>query len=324
MYNFAFFLKTYRGDYDRAMRLLESFSIHNIERLPLYLACPKEDISLFAEKKYENVSVIAEETISIDVFIEDEKWSKGYLNQEIFKLAFWELGLAKNYMCIDSDALFIRDFIKRDFMYDDEYPYTILIEDNELHSDKLYNAIYWDGRLDWLKKIEDEVDFHPYRLLTCHGFQIFSAEALENFKKFFLDEKSLTYKDIIRIAPFEFTWYNLWVQKTNCIPIHFCEPLFKTFHLKQHHINALMNDMRIADWARGYIGIVVNSNYGVGNGEYDDYSIYNAYNCEIPSRIIKLNFRFYRKLKRGLLLRRLRGVVRLVRERKDKRNNSDI
>ncbi len=34
----------------------------------------------------------------------------GYINQEIVKLAFWELGLTENYFCVDSDAVFVRPF----------------------------------------------------------------------------------------------------------------------------------------------------------------------------------------------------------------------
>ena len=36
--------------------------------------------------------------------------SAGYINQEIVKLCFWETGLADNYLCLDSDAEFVRDF----------------------------------------------------------------------------------------------------------------------------------------------------------------------------------------------------------------------
>lgn len=44
--------------------------------------------------------------------------------------------------------------------------------------------------------------------------------------------------------------------------------------------------MKLDYWARGYIGIIVNSNYGVGKGDYYDLSIYNGDNESIPDDVI--------------------------------------
>ena len=257
MHNFGFFLKTYRNDYDRAVRLINSYEKYNVESLPLYLACPKDDISQFSKLENNNIKLVSEEEICGDVFTKDTQWSTGYLNQEIYKLAFWEMGLCSNYMCIDSDAVFIRPFYMKDFMYDDEVPYTSLEEDNDLCSDRYYNRLYWNRRLAWISKIEDEMDYHPHHLLTCHGFQIFSSKVLKSLKNDFMIPRGYSYRDLIEIAPYEFSWYNLWLQKMEIIPIHPIGYLFKTFHLKQHHIFYVLQGMKIEDWARGYIGIIV-------------------------------------------------------------------
>ena len=37
-------------------------------------------------------------------------------------------GICENYLCIDSDSEFIRDFYYSDFMYNDNTPYTIMHE----------------------------------------------------------------------------------------------------------------------------------------------------------------------------------------------------
>ena len=142
MHDFGFFLKTYGKDYDRAVRLIESFENYNVEALPLYLACPQSDIKQFTTLERRNIKIIPEEEICTNVFIEDAKWTAGYLNQEIYKLAFWEMGLCANYMCIDSDAIFIRPFYLKDFMYDEKTPYTSLEEDNDLRADCYYNKLY--------------------------------------------------------------------------------------------------------------------------------------------------------------------------------------
>lgn len=317
MVNFAFLLKTYKGDYLRAIRLLGSYQKYNVEDIPLFLVCPEADMELFESCSSKVVSVIKEEEMKPDIFIEDGQWTSGYLNQEIYKLAFWELGLCANYMCLDSDGIFIRPFYKKDFMYDENIPYTTLVEDNDLRADFYYNQMYWNGRRERIKKIEDEMDFHPHKLLTCHGFQIFSAQVLESMKKEFMEPRNYSYKDLIQIAPYEFSWYNIWIQKSRCIPIHMVEPIFKYFHLKQHHILAVLQGMEIEDWARGYIGIVVNSNYGIGNGEYTDLSVYDIYNTDIPDDVIKKNYYFYKKLKNGIWKRKIKGAIAYVRGKID-------
>ena len=324
MVDLGFLLKTYNGDYHRAVKLVGSYTQYNVDRIPLFIVCPKNDIELFSILKGDGISIVPEEEIYSNVFTEDGKMSMGYLNQEIYKLAFWETGLCANYMCIDSDALFIRPFSKWEFMYDDETPYTSLEEDNDLRADHYYNKQYWNSRREWISKIEDEMDFHPHHLLTCHGFQIFSSKVLKSLKEDFMKLKGYDYKDLIRISPYEFSWYNLWLQKTNVIEIHQIECLFKCFHLKQHHIEYALSGMRLEDWAKGYIGIIVNSNYGVGEGDYYDLSVYNRDNAGIPDEIIDQNYNFYKRLRKGRVKRkgfsfllmfksRLMGVMAHVR-----------
>ena len=308
MYDFGFFLKTYRNDYDRAVRLIASYRKNNEESLPLYLACPVADVNLFSDLEGSDVHIIREEDICREVFMEDTKWSAGYLNQAIYKLAFWEMKLCANYMCIDSDAIFIRPFYKNDFMYSNNVPYTTLEEDNDLQSDIYYNKTYWNGRMAWIEKIEDELDYHPYHLMTCHGFQVFSGKVLESLKNDFMILKGYNYKRLIEIAPYEFSWYNLWLQKTEIIPIRPIGYLFKCFHLKQHHIASVLQGMRIEDWAKGYVGIIVNSNYGVGDGDYYDLSIYNGNNIDIPDDIIETNYRFYKRIRKSQIKNRLREL----------------
>jgi len=315
MYDFCFFLKTYRNDYNSVVRLVDSFQKYNEDHIILYLVCPKQDVSMFQALIKKNMILLEEEKIGVEVFKSDTRWSAGYLNQAIYKLAFSELALCKNYMPIDSDAVFIRPFYKKDFLYDEDTPYTILIEDNDLHADRYYYSEYWEGRRKLINKIEDTYDFHPYRLLTCHGFQIFSLQVLKNLKEKFMIPNGYNYKDLIEISPYEFSWYNLWLQKSKCMPIYPCEPLFKTFHLKQHQIFSVLQGMRIEDWAKAYIGVVVNSNYGIGDGTYEDVSCFTYENAGIPMEIIRKNYKFYKKLMKRTIPQLLGKVMMHVGKR---------
>ena len=141
VHDFGFFLKTYGKDYDRQVQLIESFEKYNVEALPLFRACPKDEIKQFESTKDNNIRIIPEEEIGKNIFLEDTKWTAGNLNQKIYKLAFWELGFCTNYMCIDSDAIFICSFYLKDFMYDEKTPYTSLEEDKDLRADCYYIII---------------------------------------------------------------------------------------------------------------------------------------------------------------------------------------
>lgn len=186
--------------------------------------------------------------------------SPGYVNQEIIKMAFWETGLCENYFCVDSEGVFIRDFFLSDLMYDGDTPYTILIEDNELRVDPEYYHAYWKGRAFRLDEIRKRIGLPSGKpLLTCHGFAILSGKVLESFRRGYLLAHGKTYVDMIEESPFEFTWYNLWLQFDRTIEIRFREPLFKTFHSKNQHLEYVIKGITTEDIARGYLGVVVNS-----------------------------------------------------------------
>ncbi len=321
MKDLVILLKSYIGDIDRAKRLIDSYKKYNADRIPMYILCPQSDKESFEAFADEDINIIAEESIQEEIFSRDTRWTAGYLNQEIYKLSFWKLGICENYLCVDSDALFIRPFYKRDFMYDEHTPYTCLMEDKELQADLYYSREYWSGRMESIEKIEDRLDFHPNKLMTCHGMQVFSSAVLKDMEERYLEPNGYRYKDLIEIAPYEFSWYNLWLQKTGAIPLHICEPFFKTIHLKQHHINEVLRGMTIEDWARGYLGIIVNSNFGAGDGNYEDISVYTAENCGIPDSLIFRNYKFYKRLRNGLFKRKVRFVINSVmRKVKGNRN----
>jgi hypothetical protein len=185
----------------------------------------------------------------------------GYINQEIIKLAFWELELTTNYFCVDSDAEFIRPFHRSDFMVDESTPYTVLVEDNELKVEPRYYREYWQQRELELRHIQELVGLDTQVVRTCHGHQIFSATVLRSFKTAFLDPQSWSYSDALEASPYEFTWYNMWLQRSQAIEIHQREPLVKVFHNESQHLEYVMRGITTADIARGYVALVINSNY---------------------------------------------------------------
>ena len=130
---FAILVKSYAPDRDYVARLLETFARHNADSVPLFLVVPEADVPAFEPLVREHVTLMREEEFSAHLTDGPVAGlSAGYINQEIVKLCFWESGLADNYLCLDSDAEFVRDFHVSDFMADATTPFTFLSEDAEL------------------------------------------------------------------------------------------------------------------------------------------------------------------------------------------------
>ncbi|MBD5532328.1 MAG: hypothetical protein HDQ98_09015 [Lachnospiraceae bacterium] len=265
LYNFGFMLKTYRKDLSSAKRLVSSFIQYNDEKLPLFIVVSQMDFALFQKqmpnKRY--IHLMKEEDIPVQYVTENTPHlhTVGYINQQIVKLAFWETGLCKNYCCIDSDAVFISKIRQKRFLYDNSTPYSTLIEDNDLRTENRYYRKYWQRREVFIRKIWNTIGLKQEHILTCHGFQTMSALVLDDFKRNFLLPQSKTYSDILCISPYEFSWYNAWLQKSGTIPIYPCESPFKTYHMRYQWIRDRLSGINIDSLKRSYVGIILNSNW---------------------------------------------------------------
>lgn len=276
--NFAFYCKSYIKDVKHVSKLVESFNKYNVENIHLYISVPATDIDFFIKFASKNITVIKDEDYALSYLTTENagRFSAGYVNQEICKLSFWESKLALNYLCIDSDACFIRDFKFDDFMYTDTIPYTILVMDKDLSVERYYKK-FWKYRIENIKKIYEEVGLDDKRYRSSHGVTILNAKVLESFKKDFMQSKGYSYRNLIEIAPFEFTWYNAWFQKCKLVEEVAVEPFFKTFHCKIEYKLSRMKNIKLEDYARSYVGIVINSNWGRNAGNYKNPSLIDKF-----------------------------------------------
>jgi hypothetical protein len=262
MHSFAMLLKSYSGDVEYAARLVRSFERFNADGVTLYVVVPDDDVVLFTPLASDHVVVLSEALLAPHlVDHEVHELSAGYINQEIVKLAFWELELAAHYFCVDSDAEFIRPFHRSDFMVDESTPYTVLVEDNELKVEPRYYAQYWVRREAEIRRIQELVGLDTDTVLTCHGHQVMSAAVLRSLRDDFLAPRGWDYADALAESPFEFSWYNMWLQRSRVIEIHPREPLVKVFHHEGQHLEYVLRGITVDDIARGYVALVVNSNY---------------------------------------------------------------
>ena len=116
MQDIVLYCKSYREDILRARRLADSIAKHNCDRLPFYISVPREDLVLFKQQlPTEGVSLLEDESI-----LDSSFRGRSYADflppkqmQQVVKSEFWRLGIGKNYLAIDSDSYFIRDFFDK-------------------------------------------------------------------------------------------------------------------------------------------------------------------------------------------------------------------
>lgn len=286
--NLVFVCKTYGVDYDSFCRLFESYRLHNVDSIPFYVSVPEKDIKLFQSFVGADATVISDESYAGVHFTTQEYWGlkKGYINQEICKLSFWETSVAENYLCIDSDAYFIRDFYQSDFMADDKTPFSVLVMDKDLNMQNFYKE-FGKWRLDLIKKIFETVGYEDRRYRTCHGMTVFNSKVLKDLKLSFMKKNKLEYRDLIKISPYEYTWYNAWLQKSKVIDVIEVEPFFKTFHMSKEYEIARISLIEQSDISEQYVGIILNSNW-------QDKKPPTTY--ENPKRIHRILYNFMSRL----------------------------
>lgn len=258
-------LVTYSGDLIPARKFIDSFNRFNRSNLKLYIVVSKEDSANFIKFTSENVEIVFSEDIPTR-FAEDSfnGIAKGYLNQEVVKLSFHRLDLLDNYFCCDSDGEFVRDFYKTDFMGTSSLPLTVCVQDKELMSDPSYEQT-WRSREIQIRKIYDFYEIsQPQFIETCHGFQVISSNTLKLLENEVLNPKAIDFIDLIKIVPYEFSWYTIYHLKVETETFK-SEPLFKCYHNETQLISDLVSGKGPSTIARGYVGVVVNGNFQHAN-----------------------------------------------------------
>lgn len=256
------FCKTYSGDLDRVSLLISSFNKYNTDELSLVLSVPEQELEMFKQFESKTIQIVTDESYAGKYFTNERLLglSVGYCNQEICKLAFWESKIAKNYLCLDSDSLFIRNFHESDFMVDHDTPYMVLVMDKDLAIEKHYHD-FWLNRQEFIKKIYTAVGLADSRYRTCHNAQVLNATVLASLKRDFMAKHKYSYIDLIAISPFEFTWYNAWFQKCGLVREVAVEPFFKMFHMRIEYTMSRLRELDLKDYAYSYVGIILNGNW---------------------------------------------------------------
>lgn len=257
MERLVLFCKSYSGDFSRAVNLSQSIQKYNQDNIPFYISVPRQDISLF--KQIKGAHLVCDDEIS-------PTNTSGWIQQQVVKSNFWKLGVAENYVCIDSDSYFVKPFFVQDFMYDRTTPYTVLHEQKELFTWTAYN--------------QDNLGFNPQRsfkqdrhkIMQLFGRSgkyydfgpsptIWSAKVWESLEREYCIPNKLSFEDLIQFSQSEFTWYGEALLAFKSIQLYPAEPLFKVFHYPLQYMEYKRHNITEEMIAENYLGVVMQSNF---------------------------------------------------------------
>lgn len=232
----ALYCKSYSNDLRRVLRLAGSVRRYNTDRLPFYVSVPQAELPLFREHLagLDAVLLADEDILKASPRIDARQVSSlpGSMSQQIVKSEFWRLGHASAYVCLDSDAAFIRPIGLTDFMAPDGTPYTMMDEAHELLEDALRRkrervVAAFDREADLVQRLFQRqgrrYSFGPFPL-------VWHRDVWESLDRQYLAPRGISLADAIVQAPIESRWYGEALLAYQAVPLLPCQALFKVYH----------------------------------------------------------------------------------------------
>ncbi|HEX7954010.1 MAG TPA: DUF6492 family protein [Burkholderiales bacterium] len=263
----ALFCKSYREDLRRAVRLCRSVREFNRDSIPFYLCVPSQDRDAFADALGEFDVVLLDDAqiVACNARIGPDRFAQlpGGKAQQIVKAEFWRYGAAENYLCLDSDSYFLRDFRRSDFLSPQGHPYTVMHEAREL----LHFAA-----LSGMEKIPRDRARECAEIMGLFGrsgrcFEfgptpvVWSGKVWRDLDEKFLAPKGLTIIDAIDLHPGELRWYGEALLAFGGIPLLPIEPIFRCYHYEEQYYLYRKIGESDAAVARNYLGVCRQSNW---------------------------------------------------------------
>lgn len=232
---FALYCKSYRGDLKRALRLAQSIDRFNLDKLPFYVSVPHTDIGLFQDFLRNTSALLIEDEaiISKNSKIDLKKLQAlpGGISQQIVKSEFWRLGLSQAYLCLDSDAIFIKAFSTTDFLTTAGVPYTIIDEGRDLFTDSIThgkNQVLVNFRRESnavktaMGRTGKDYNFGP----NC---PVWHRRVWESLDSEYLQPRGKSLLELIVEFPHEMHWYGEALLRFKPIDLLPAQPFFKMY-----------------------------------------------------------------------------------------------
>ena len=262
----AIFCKSYRKDLFRVLRLATSFQRFNHDQLPFYISIPQADHALFAHHiDSEHIKLLCDEDIiRCDPAIDLKTYLSlpGYVQQQVVKAEFWRAGYCENYLCLDSDAIFIRPFFKHDFLHLSGTPYTIIDEAQELFlmalakgREKIHRQ-YLEASLTLAKEFGRQGPHYSFGPMPIWSGRVWQSLFLNH-----INAKYRSILDLIQAYPHEVMLYGESLLKFRPIDIIPRQPLFRTYHYAWQERLDRRAKVTTSSLEKIYLGIVRQSNW---------------------------------------------------------------
>ncbi len=260
---------TFSRDLLRTVRMAESVTKHNKSKIPFYISVPDDEVRLFREKlKGIPVIIFSEQEIfraNPKLGIKKLYEVPGGIRQQVIKSEFWRLGKSENYLVLDADCVFIRDFDESDFIAKDNIPYSVIHEGRDLL--QVTNQFGPERTREYFLADREPIKaaIGRHGIIYDYGYAPFlwSAKVWKSFDENYLIPKNLNFLDAILYCGSEFTWYGESLVNYQAIPIYPREQLFRHYHYE----NQLWIDQALgyteAKLAKDYMGIVYQSNWQI-------------------------------------------------------------
>jgi hypothetical protein len=268
MHEVSLFCKSYHRDFLRLRRLLESIAKFNRDNIPVYVCTPKNEHAILKKvvgTAFDFQWVSDEEIISSNSLVLQGSTSKTspYVAQGIIKAEFWRLRTSENYLCIDSDSRFLRDFYRSDFIHPSGIPFTVIHENKELLQ-MARNRGKHRVVADYFSEMEAVRKYFP-RTGPDYSFMpspfLWSAKVWQSLETEMLALNGETLWDVVDRGIGEYHWYGEALLAYEAIPIYPVEPYFRVYHYDwQYYLLKRMgeNEQRVAD---NFMGIIYQSNW---------------------------------------------------------------
>lgn len=264
MTTFALYCKSYRTDLNRVLRLAKSIEKFNTERIPFFLSVPASDFELFQQHlKAFQLTLIRDESIieaSPRITLSHLKTLQGNVAQQVIKAEFWRLGHSQAYLCLDSDALFIRPFERSDFLSSNGTPYTMMDEGHDLLESAFQNkrlrivsAFCQEAGLvqKLFQRTGRRYSFGPFPL-------VWHSAVWNSLDIQFLQPKGMNLVDAIAMAPIESRWYGEALLAFKAIDILPCQAMFKVYHYAWQLDKEVLKATEVAHM---YCGVIYQSSW---------------------------------------------------------------
>lgn len=262
---FALYCKSYHIDVRRVVRLAQSVQRYNQEQLPFYVSVPQADLALFREHLIGlPVKLLTdEEIVEASPRIDGVQLARmaGSMSQQVVKSEFWRLNLSTAYLCLDSDAVFIRPFGMADFLTPEGTPYTMVDEAHDL-----LEAAMQRGRTRVVNAFIDEaaqVQSLLGRLGRRYSFGpfplVWHCAVWESLDAHYLQPQGMSFADAIAKAPIESRWYGEALLAYRAVPLMPCQAMFKVYHYAWQFDQDRRAGVGTEQLASLYLGVIYQS-----------------------------------------------------------------